>query len=1038
MNSPAQASGAQQGDVPRLGQPDSDPGRVREPTRASTGASQHDSIRVFIGLLVLLALTIALLNLVLYQRARSALAQQEWAELAHKADAKRSQMRTLFHHMESLARYIAEGPSLSTAATTMAGTLSPEDQQRLELELDRAVRGFRLEYLAILSPEGVWLAGTDVQQSSQRSGHSRLALDASEAPNRVRGDIRPESGGSGTFEVAVPMAAASLGGRVPVLLLAADADESLLPLLNNWSDFETGGQAYLVRAAGNSVQFLTSPEPRGGVPEETLAPMGASSARAGAMAAAGIESSVEYKDENGRATCAVTRVLPELGWGMVVQTERRLVMAPMHGVAMRLLALDVAVAACAGVIIWMWRRQYAKGVARTEVEVTRRHVARAQAILDTAFDAVLTFDREGRVCTVNRAGELLFGRAASEMDGQPMHRFLRWGGAGHSAHRELPPAGAVCGAECLRADGESFPAEFSLGRSGDEEELLYTAIIRDIRDRVEAERRIRESAEGLEATNRRLEEVNAQLEEASRLKSEFLANTSHELRTPLNGMIGFLQLVLDGMCENPEEETEFLKQALQCSRHLLGLINDVLDIARIESGKLRVEVERVDVENLFQDVHTVTHVQAAQKGISLRFEPPGEGVAARCDPAKTKQVLINLVGNSLKFTAKGSITVRSVARPELGHVMFEVVDTGIGIARERQAIIFEKFAQGDGSTTRKYGGTGLGLAISRSLVELMGGIIGVHSEGAGKGTKMFFSLPIWTDEIEEAPAVEEGVPERIEGRGGPLVLVVEDDPVFRRFMTALLNRQGYRTAQAESAESGWVLVRRLKPSTVVIDYALTCSEGARLRTGWDLGERLASDPETRHIPFVFVTGFDQQVRDRLQNNVFAQRPKHLVKPIDGATLVAAIEEVVGAIGSRQVRILMADDDPSVAAFVRKVLPEGRFHLDLASNGEECLHILRTQPRGFDLLLLDLMMPGVSGYDVLRQMALSGTSASLPVLVLTNYPEPRTDEERQLLEHGMVLDIVSKTAVHENPSLLAHVVEWHVEVAGDREGLEEAA
>ncbi|TMQ68261.1 MAG: response regulator, partial [Candidatus Eisenbacteria bacterium] len=211
-----------------------------------------------------------------------------------------------------------------------------------------------------------------------------------------------------------------------------------------------------------------------------------------------------------------------------------------------------------------------------------------------------------------------------------------------------------------------------------------------------------------------------------------------------------------------------------------------------------------------------------------------------------------------------------------------------------------------------------------------------------------------------------------------------------------------------------------------------------LRTGWDLGERLASDPETRHIPFVFVTGFDQQVRDRLQNNVFAQRPKHLVKPIDGATLVAAIEEVVGAIGSRQVRILMADDDASVAAFVRKVLPEGRFHLDLASNGEECLHILRTQPRGFDLLLLDLMMPGVSGYDVLRQMALSGTSASLPVLVLTNYPEPRTDEERQLLEHGMVLDIVSKTAVHENPSLLAHVVEWHVEVAGDREGLEEAA
>ena len=184
--------------------------------------------------------------------------------------------------------------------------------------------------------------------------------------------------------------------------------------------------------------------------------------------------------------------------------------------------------------------------------------------------------------------------------------------------------------------------------------------------------------------------MNAQLEEASRLKSEFLANTSHELRTPLNGMIGFLQLVLDGMCDNRDEERDFLKQALQCSRHLLGLINDVLDIAKIEAGKLTLDIERVDVHRLFDEVYTVTHVQAAQKGIKLLFEPPEDKtVQVRGDFGKIKQVLINLVGNSLKFTPKGTITVRASGHPDLGHFMFEVVDTGIGISRAPEADLRE-------------------------------------------------------------------------------------------------------------------------------------------------------------------------------------------------------------------------------------------------------------------------------------------------------------------------------------------------------------
>jgi CheY-like chemotaxis protein len=406
----------------------------------------------------------------------------------------------------------------------------------------------------------------------------------------------------------------------------------------------------------------------------------------------------------------------------------------------------------------------------------------------------------------------------------------------------------------------------------------------------------------------------------------------------------------------------------------------------------------------------------------------------RCDLNKAKQVLINLVGNSLKFTTKGSITVRATPHAALGHVRFEVTDTGIGIPRDQQTIIFEKFAQGDGSTTRKYGGAGLGLAISKSLVELMGGVIGVRSEGRGQGTTMYFTLPVWSDQVATAEPEDDTAPDQIDGpAGGALVLVVEDDPVFRKFVTAVLHQHGYRTVEVASAEGGWLRVRRLRPAVVVLDYALSCSEGAGIRTGWDLAERICGDSETRHIPVLFVTGFESEVREKLTNTTFARKPAHLVKPIEPSSLVHKVEELVASVSGRHVRILMAEDDPGVTAFVRKVLPEQRFHMEIALNGEECLHILRTQPNGFDLLLLDLMMPGVSGYDVLRDMTLSGTASKIPVVVFTNCPEPRNEDERRLLQEGLVLDVVAKSNVHDNPHLLTHLIDWHLQVK--REGAE---
>ena len=503
------------------------------------------------------------------------------------------------------------------------------------------------------------------------------------------------------------------------------------------------------------------------------------------MAAVGVESSVEWEDTRGRHLVGVTRNLPEIGWGLVGQMSGASMVTGMRNTVVGLLTLDLALALLTLAALWQWRRQYAIGLARREMVISRRHAERVQAVFDTAFDAILTFDRTGRVRSVNHAAERLFARPAAEIVDQPLHRILEWGREDPQAP-DLPVPGVVCRAEIRPNGREPLPVEFSIGTSGEGEDMLFTAIVRDIRERVEAERKIRAFAEGLEAGNRRLGELNAQLEGASRLKSEFLANTSHELRTPLNGMIGFLQLVLDGMCDSPQEERDFLKQALQCSRHLLGLINDVLDISKIEAGKLSLDIQRVDVQAVFDEVYTMTHVQAAQKGLTLHFEVvPDRTLPARGDPGKLKQVLVNLVGNSIKFTPRGSIRVRATAQPELGHVRFEVVDTGVGIRPDRQEVIFEKFTQADGSTTRKFGGTGLGLAISRSLVELMGGVIGVRSEGEGQGTCMFFSLPAWDEGADAIPVTPESPSDRIAGAaGGALALVVEDDRSFRRYLVS--------------------------------------------------------------------------------------------------------------------------------------------------------------------------------------------------------------------------------------------------------------
>jgi len=244
----------------------------------------------------------------------------------------------------------------------------------------------------------------------------------------------------------------------------------------------------------------------------------------------------------------------------------------------------------------------------------------------------------------------------------------------------------------------------------------------------------------------KIEELNKHLIEINQLKDEFLANTSHELRTPLNSIIGFLTLITEGYYDSDDELRLFTRNALDSSYHLLSVINDLLDISRIEAGKVQLQIERVYVDELLREICSLFKVQADQKGLDLECSANSSPLFAAADLRKLRQVLINLTGNAIKFTMNGKVEI--TAEPQNGNLRFAVKDTGIGIPKEKQEKLFQKFIQIDGSTTRKFGGTGLGLVISKHLVEMMGGKITIESEGLGKGTTMHFTIPRWTKEEE--------------------------------------------------------------------------------------------------------------------------------------------------------------------------------------------------------------------------------------------------------------------------------------------------
>lgn len=514
-----------------------------------------------------------------------------------------------------------------------------------------------------------------------------------------------------------------------------------------------------------------------------------------------------------------------------------------------------------------------------------------KALTELSLHGVGIADQAGIMRYTNSICQNIYGLKSEEIVGHHFREFYADPKALNSMLAQVRIQGRVDSFPIMarHRDGSAIPVEVSLVRLYDASRQLMgsVAVIQDRRSPEDLVSQMQKQEMALLNLNRNLELANLELAQANRLKDEFLANTSHELRTPLSAILGFLRIVLDKMCDDPAEEREFLQNAYDSAKNLLSLINELLDTAKIEAGKVDLNLVKVDISVVFAEIRKMCQVQAAHKGLRLIFRPPRAMV--RADPDKLHQILLNLVANAIKFTQEGEVEITARPFRAKGHVRFEIRDTGIGIPQEIQRDLFKKFVQADGSTSRKFGGSGLGLAICKNLVEFMGGRIWLSSPGPGQGATVYFTLPL----ISETPLYWRRLEDRergleVHGPGeGPLVLVVEDEPKVVEVMTRILNKHGYRTAYAVTADDGLEGARRLNPGLITIDMGLPARPQSILRNGLDLCAALQKDPQTTGIPLILVTGHDAPVDQGIK-----ELPPILTKPFRAHELVEKLGELL--------------------------------------------------------------------------------------------------------------------------------------------------
>ena len=637
-----------------------------------------------------------------------------------------------------------------------------------------------------------------------------------------------------------------------------------------------------------------------------------------------------------------------------------------------------------------------------DVSVRQRAEQKFRGLLEAAPDAMVVADGEGRIVLVNARVERLFGYERQELLGQSIEMLapaLPGYPRGSFAEAATRPEGILVELSARRKGGAEFPVEISMSPLETEEGVLVSSAIRDITARKSLEQE-------LLLNNNNLVEQTRRAEEANLAKSDFLAAMSHEIRTPMNAILG----MADVLWESPlnAEQMRYVEVFRRAGSNLLGLINDILDLSKIEAGRVELESVIFDLEEVVEQAIELTGVKARVKGLALRSHLAG-GVSTSLvgDPTRLRQILLNLLGNAVKFTDSGEVvlTVRNHGSGQPGEIEFAVSDTGIGIPPGKLETIFDNFAQADASTTRRYGGTGLGLAISRRLVESMGGQLTVTSS-AGHGSTFRFNA-----RFEVAPKNARKVDVEMEDFAGRRVLVIDDNATNRLILRETLNGWGLECDAFELPSEALAGLPEAmaggRPySLAMVDSHMPEMDGFETTAGI---RQIAG-----HLPIVMLTsdsrpGDGPRAREAGLSG-YAEKPVKRLELLQLVCDAMAPRKDQPAGGDEKkfagpLDILVAEDSPDNRLLLQAYMQGSPYRLTFVENGQAALD--RFTGENFDLVLMDIQMPvmdGISATRAIRTLERERGAAALPIIALTANARPRDVE---MSHHAGCTDHLSK-------------------------------